>query len=117
MQHKDTYQYMFLPIVDNMCMKVGRHFSGIPPPSFTHGERGGLRGVGMTSASSRGGGTGGLGLLSAVGGGGGGSGSIVGGQNSGGGGGGGVGGGMEYANTTDRELFSTRSVSGCCCCL
>lgn len=92
-------------------LKVGRHFSGIPPPSFIHGERGGLRGVAVSS-SSRGIGGGGRGMLSGVGGGGG-SGNVS--TNGGGSGSGAVGGGVDGASMTDRELFSTGSVSCCCC--
>ncbi|CAM9876303.1 unnamed protein product, partial [Ectocarpus sp. 12 AP-2014] len=85
-------------------VEVGRHFSGIPPPSFVHGERSNLRGVGVVPASSRGGG-GGLNFLSGVGTG---SSSTNGGQ--GGGVGAGVGGGVDGTSMTDRELFSTGSV-------
>lgn len=77
-----------------------------------HGERGGLRGVGVVSASSRGLGGGGRGVLSGVGGSSGsGSGSTNGGQGSGNG----AVGGVDCTSMTDRELFSTGSVSCMCC--
>lgn len=91
-------------------MKVGRQFSGIPPPSSaTNGERGGLRGVGAMPVSSRGGVVGVSSSWKVDGGGGGGSGSVA----MNGGAAGCVGGGVECVSTTDRELFSTGSVSKC----
>ena len=71
--------------------KVGRHFDGIAPASPLH-EQAGLRGVTGTVTNSQGG----VGVSS-------GGGSMSGAQ----GGGGGVG----CSSMTDRELFSTYSVS------
>ncbi|CAM9668975.1 unnamed protein product [Ectocarpus sp. 4 AP-2014] len=85
-------------------VEVGRHFSGIPPPSFVHGERSNLRGIGVVPASSRGGG-GGLNVLSGVG-----TGSSLTNGGQGGGVGAGLGGGVDGTSMADRELFSTGSV-------